>query len=163
MSGNVQWAKNKLNLCIKTEPATVEADATVYVWFLSHIYVYCTVVCLDGGEGGGSYQCLVISAQTDNSFQIYMENNHNATTRYNKQMQIFFLLSFAFFLHFFRLWVILMLLLLFSVLARILTNFDKIFVIRSCLMIWTLQLWYAQCCGAVPFLTGSGFFPPASI
>ena len=65
-------------------------------------------------------------------------------------------LSFAFFLHFFRLWVILMLLLLFSVLARILTNFDKIFVIRSCLMIWTLQLWYAQCCGAVPFLTGSG-------
>ena len=72
-------------------------------------------------------------------------------------------LSFAFFLHFFRLWVILMLLLLFSVLARILTNFDKNFVIRSCLMIWTLQLWYAQCCGAVPFLTGSGFFPPASI
>ena len=54
-----------------------------------YIYVYCTVVCLDGGEGGGSYQCLVISAQTDNSFQIYMENNHNATTRYNKQMQIY--------------------------------------------------------------------------
>ena len=63
-------------------------------------------------------------------------------------------LSFAFFLHFFRLWVILMLLLLFSVLARILTNFDKIFVIRSCLMIWTLQLWYAHC----PVLRSRSFF-----
>ena len=27
--------KNNLNLCIKTEPVTVEADTTVYVWFSS--------------------------------------------------------------------------------------------------------------------------------
>ena len=31
-------AKNNLKLCMKTEPVTVGADATVYVWFLGQIF-----------------------------------------------------------------------------------------------------------------------------
>ena len=34
-----QCPKNNLNLCVKTEPVTAGADATVNVWFLGQIYV----------------------------------------------------------------------------------------------------------------------------
>ena len=34
----VHCPKNILNLGIETEPVTVGADATIYVWFLGQIY-----------------------------------------------------------------------------------------------------------------------------
>jgi hypothetical protein len=46
-----------------------------------HRYVCeCADVVEERRDSEGNYQCLVISAPTDQSFQIYMENNHNATS-----------------------------------------------------------------------------------
>jgi hypothetical protein len=42
--------------------------------------VWCADVVEERRDSEGNYQCLVISAPTDQSFQIYMENNHNATS-----------------------------------------------------------------------------------
>ena len=36
---------NNLKLCIKTEPVTAGADATVYVWILGQIHVYKSQTC----------------------------------------------------------------------------------------------------------------------
>ena len=37
--GSLHRVKNNLNLRMKAEPVAVGADATIYVWFLSQIYV----------------------------------------------------------------------------------------------------------------------------
>ena len=58
----MHFSKNNLNMHIKTEPVTVGADATVYVWFLCKIfvsncqtYMYCNCCVRSRRDRRGSY------------------------------------------------------------------------------------------------------------
>ena len=69
--------KNILNLLLKTEPVSVGADATVYVWFLGQIYVckYQTTRCIRSSRDRlGFCAKIKIIFETGNSAHVWLAN-----------------------------------------------------------------------------------------